>query len=186
MPKTVTWLWPHATKTFHFLRESEIETDLPKQYSNDRHILPGVPGTTVIAFESDGKKVYRWFWVMSHIDGCEECPLNRETLPDYWLVDPKSIRPDEESQPWRALAVPALKPPPLQEYPTQFALRWGVWRQKYRPRVQYPRWRVTRWFDATWTKIRAKWRRTVTAITAPNKGRRFLEACKQFLQSETR
>lgn len=166
----VIWLFPHALQTFHYLRESEVVIDEPKQYSRERFILPGVPGAAVIAYETDGKKTSRFWWVMSHFDGIEECPLNRESLPDYWLVDPKSIQPNEESQPWRALAVPGLIPPPLQSLPPQIAYRFERHRQQ-QPRIQLPRSRFARRMSDLRTKFRSK-------------RRQFFAAVKTFYRSE--
>lgn len=135
MEKQIVYLW-NPTQ-WRFWRESELGASTKtKHFLEERHRL-GPPGSATMAYsvDEDGytKRIW-WTWPpLSHVDGVDP-PHELDRTP-FKFIAPASIKPNEPSQQWEPLRVPAKLRNRLDKRPTNLMTRWEKWTYRNRPRV---------------------------------------------------
>ena len=147
----IVFLWP--PEQFRYWRESTISVPASgNQFLIEgRHKL-GPDGSATMAYSvADGQTVrYWWLWQPSQCDGIDP-PHELDSTP-FKFVDPKSIKLNAASSPWRPLSHTSLMRGRLTQPPINLLRRWGEWECRHRPRIP-TRWqRFVSWCSGLWRK----------------------------------
>jgi hypothetical protein len=146
MEKQIVFLWP--PEQFRFWRESEKSVSATgTQFLCERRHRLGPDGSATMAYSVDEEdqtcRVW-WVWGPQQLDGIDP-PVDRDETP-FLFVDPKTIKPNAASSPWRPLTVPSLMRGRLMQPPVNLMRRWAQWEYRNRPRIIPTKWqRFTSW-----------------------------------------
>jgi len=147
----IVFLWP--PEQFRYWRESEISVPTSgNQFLIDRH-KRGPDGSATMAYSVDeeGQTCRCWWLFGPQLDGVD--PPNELDSTPFKFVDPKSIKLNAASSPWRPLSHPSLMRGRLTQKPENLTRRWAQWEYRHRPRVIPTRWQVlVSWFGELWRK----------------------------------